>query len=261
MRTRTIQLQFINVLLCIAARRTACHLFGPEQGLLDEVEDFGKLVLLFYALYQSLLSVNLIKCHSIIIMCQCQPHRLLYTATARQKNTIDIVANTSASRRLHKHHKHNRESVQEQVAPPDYSEYSCDEINEMESRHQNDNGDFPQQQQQQQHGGSPRFDRCLFAKTCNGGDGIMFPSLFCSETTDYSGETTSTTGRESRGSNNKFSLYNSLSRALLIIGLSLVLLMLFRLLNSTTDEFFSPGLELFSLHLGLPPRFAGVVST
>lgn len=56
-------------------------------------------------------------------------------------------------------------------------------------------------------------------------------------------------------------MFESVTRILLILGLSLVLLLLFRLLNSTTDEFFSPGLELFSLHLGLPPRFAGVVST
>ena len=38
----------------------------------------------------------------------------------------------------------------------------------------------------------------------------------------------------------------------------LILTLFFRLLSSTTDEFFSPGLELFSLKLGLPPRFAGV---
>ena len=105
------------------------------------------------------------------------------------------------------------------------------------------------------------FDRCQFAKTCNGGDGILFPSLFCSEETTTA--TTSVLGvdNHTRGNGRRIqNMLQSISRILLIVILALVLLLLFRLLNSTTDEFFSPGLELFSLHLGLPPRFAGVVS-
>ena len=34
--------------------------------------------------------------------------------------------------------------------------------------------------------------------------------------------------------------------------------MLFVLLGSTADDYFSPALEQFSTKLGLPPRFAGV---
>jgi Ca2+/Na+ antiporter len=41
---------------------------------------------------------------------------------------------------------------------------------------------------------------------------------------------------------------------ILLLGLTL----LFRLLGSTADEYFSPSLEMFSVKLGLPPRFAGV---
>lgn len=40
--------------------------------------------------------------------------------------------------------------------------------------------------------------------------------------------------------------------------LLLLLTLLFRLLGSTADDFFSPALEMFSTQLGLPPRFAGV---
>jgi hypothetical protein len=113
----------------------------------------------------------------------------------------------------------------------------------MESRFFNDNNLHS----------SKKFDRCQFAKTCNGGDGIMFPSLFCTESESAAAKSTGI----KRQLNN---FLDTISHILLIIGLALVLLLLFRLLNSTTDEFFSPGLELFSLHLGLPPRFAGVVS-
>ena len=40
--------------------------------------------------------------------------------------------------------------------------------------------------------------------------------------------------------------------------LLLLLTLLFRLLGSTAEEYFSPSLEMFSVKLGLPPRFAGV---
>ena len=87
------------------------------------------------------------------------------------------------------------------------------------------------------------IDKCQFAKTCNDGQGVGFGSrLFCSTTS----------------SSSKSSFYSTISNTLTIILLLTTLLLLFRLLNSTTDEFFSPGLELFSLKLGLPPRFAGV---
>ena len=132
---------------------------------------------------------------------------------------------------LSKHHKKSFKDKQNKDQPMEYNNYSCGEINHMEKY-------LPS------HKGSNMvaFDRCNFAKTCDNGDGILFPSLFCTENSASGG----------------YSFI--ISKVLLIFGLSLVLLMLFRLLNSTTDEFFSPGLELFSLHLGLPPRFAGVVS-
>eukprot|EP00985_Skeletonema_marinoi_P012093 scaffold5773_cov149-Skeletonema_marinoi.AAC.1 len=95
------------------------------------------------------------------------------------------------------------------------------------------------------------IDKCQFAKTCNDGEGVGFgATLFCSSSTPRS----SSSSTSSSSSSHSSTIRNTLTILLLIT----TLLLLFRLLNSTTDEFFSPGLEHFSLQLGLPPRFAGV---
>jgi solute carrier family 24 (sodium/potassium/calcium exchanger), member 6 len=77
--------------------------------------------------------------------------------------------------------------------------------------------------------------QCNFARTCNQGAGVWAPSVFCSD---------------------------RFSRMFLCIILSpfmlLWLVLLFRLLGSTAEDYFSPALEMFSVKLGLPPRFAGV---
>jgi sodium/potassium/calcium exchanger 6 len=99
-------------------------------------------------------------------------------------------------------------------ADGDFSEYSCDEL----YRHAKD-----------------KATQCAYARTCNDGDGIFAPAVYCSER--YSSRT-----------------------LLLLLGapLALLLIVLFRILGSTAEEFFSPGLEMFSIKLGLPERFAGV---
>jgi solute carrier family 24 (sodium/potassium/calcium exchanger), member 6 len=78
--------------------------------------------------------------------------------------------------------------------------------------------------------------QCAFARTCNQGAGLWAPFVFCS--------------------------HNSLSRTAWLFILSPVmllwLLLLFRMLGSTAEDYFSPSLEMFSTKLGLPPRFAGV---
>jgi Sodium/calcium exchanger protein len=82
----------------------------------------------------------------------------------------------------------------------------------------------------------PGKAQCQFARTCNGGDGVWGSWVFCSPL--------------------------GMSVWLLFLLLSPVMIVwmvtLFRLLGSTAEEFFSPSLEMFSLKLGLPPRFAGV---
>jgi sodium/potassium/calcium exchanger 6 len=80
------------------------------------------------------------------------------------------------------------------------------------------------------------YEQCRFARTCNDGQGVWAPFVFCH--------------------------YNK-SRAItlfLIISPVMIIWMvtLFRLLGSTAEDFFSPSLEMFSVKLGLPPRFAGV---
>mmetsp|Transcript_19220 Transcript_19220/g.31924 ORF Transcript_19220/g.31924 Transcript_19220/m.31924 type:complete len:739 (+) Transcript_19220:51-2267(+) len=78
-------------------------------------------------------------------------------------------------------------------------------------------------------------DQCQFAKTCNQGQGLFASFVFCNKHISYKVWT-----------------------ALLSPFLLLWMMMLFRMLGSTAEDYFSPSLELFSLKLGLPPRFAGV---
>ena len=96
----------------------------------------------------------------------------------------------------------------------DFSEYSCDNLYE--------------------HAMNDTI-RCAYAQTCNDGDGIFAPIVYCSE--EYS------------------TRFLSLC---LGVPLALFLIILFRVLGSTAEEFFSPGLEMMSLEMGLPERFAGV---
>ena len=78
--------------------------------------------------------------------------------------------------------------------------------------------------------------RCLFARTCNDGEGIFLSNAFCN--------------------NERFS---PMGWCMLLSPVSLLwLLLLFRMLGSTAEDYFAPSLEMFSLKLGLPPRFAGV---
>lgn len=78
-------------------------------------------------------------------------------------------------------------------------------------------------------------DLCNYATTCNDGQGVWAPWVFCSS---------------------HLSIYASFAVLSPIAVLWMVTL--FRLLGSTAEDFFSCSLEMFSLKLGLPPRFAGV---
>jgi Ca2+/Na+ antiporter len=76
--------------------------------------------------------------------------------------------------------------------------------------------------------------QCQFAKQCNFGEGLVMSFVFCSQ-------------------------LNSEAYTLLLSPLWLTaLITLFRMLGSTAEDYFSPALEMFSVKLGLPPRFAGV---
>ena len=78
--------------------------------------------------------------------------------------------------------------------------------------------------------------RCLFAQTCNSNQGLQFSFIFC----------------------NKFNLSTTTWIIILSPFLLIWLVLLFRMLGSTAEDFFSPSLEMFSVKMGLPPRFAGV---
>uniref|UniRef100_A0A7S4R3X5 Sodium/calcium exchanger membrane region domain-containing protein n=1 Tax=Ditylum brightwellii TaxID=49249 RepID=A0A7S4R3X5_9STRA len=82
---------------------------------------------------------------------------------------------------------------------------------------------------------SSRDDQCTFARNCNGGDGIFAPFVFCNHSLPV------------------MAWFGILSPLLAVW-----LVTLFRMLGSTAEDFFSPSLEMFSLKMGLPPRFAGV---
>jgi Ca2+/Na+ antiporter len=80
------------------------------------------------------------------------------------------------------------------------------------------------------------YEQCQFARACNDGEGVWAPFVFCH--------------------------YNKFSAVSLFLVISPIMIVwmvtLFRLLGSTAEDFFSPSLEMFSVKLGLPPRFAGV---
>lgn len=78
-------------------------------------------------------------------------------------------------------------------------------------------------------------NQCNFARNCNQGEGVWAPFVFCSS-------------------------YFSTKFLCWVISPIIVVWMvvLFRLLGSTAEDYFSPSLEMFSVRLGLPPRFAGV---
>jgi Ca2+/H+ antiporter len=104
----------------------------------------------------------------------------------------------------------------------DYASYRCDEI-------------FIHTPSSSSSSSSPS-ERCLYARTCDEGSGILLPFVFCHTS----------------------HLSTLMWMILLSPPLLLLLTLLFRLLGSTADDYFSPSLEMFSTQLGLPPRFAGV---
>ena len=104
----------------------------------------------------------------------------------------------------------------------DYSADRCDEIFTKTTTGKSSNSEPSQ--------------RCLYARTCDEGDGLLLPFVFCHTSI------LSTTA------------WVIVLSPILLLGMAVV----FRLLGSTAEEYFSPSLEMFSFKLGLPPRFAGV---
>jgi Ca2+/Na+ antiporter len=78
--------------------------------------------------------------------------------------------------------------------------------------------------------------RCYFAQSCNSSQGLFASFIFC----------------------NTWNLSLSTWCYILTPLFTIWLVILFRMLGSTAEEFFSPSLEMFSMKMGLPPRFAGV---
>ena len=78
--------------------------------------------------------------------------------------------------------------------------------------------------------------RCLYAQTCNSNQGLFAAFVFCQT----------------------WNLSLSTWCSILTPFLTIWLVLLFRMLGSTAEDFFSPSLEMFSMKMGLPPRFAGV---
>ena len=78
-------------------------------------------------------------------------------------------------------------------------------------------------------------EKCDYARTCNNGTGIYMPIFYCSE--KYSTKT----------------LFTMTSPLLIFYTI-----LLFRVVGSTAEDYFSPALEYFSYKMRLPSRFAGV---
>ena len=134
--------------------------------------------------------------------------------------TYDVHNHRNLEQEDNNNNDDNNNNNADAVSDGDYSSYRCDEI-------------FVNTP-------SPKYDssnkRCEYAKTCDGGDGLLLPFVFCQIKFLSAG-----------------AWFGVLS-PILLMGITL----LFRLLGSTADEYFSPSLEMFSFKLGLPPRFAGV---
>ena len=92
--------------------------------------------------------------------------------------------------------------------------------------------------------------RCAFAHTCNNGQGVILPFVFCG--------VSSTSGRQGRGWDQLSAAARTECWCALLSPLFLLwLVLLFRVLASTAEDFFAPSPEMLSRRLGLPPRFAG----
>ena len=100
----------------------------------------------------------------------------------------------------------------------DYSEYSCHDLFATTP--------------------NPGSQQCRFARTCNNHEGVWLPFVFC---------------RNVGGKIGTLGWCGILSPFVL-----LWMIIMFRLLGSTAEDYFSPSLEYFSLKAKLPPRFAGV---
>jgi len=139
-----------------------------------------------------------------------------YYSTSRNNSARSTYTSTSITRHLEDANDDDssNSNSNNNSNDGDYSSFSCqyiyDEVSEAE-------------------------DVCNFAKTCNDGEGVWAPYIFCSST---------------------LSTYAAFSVLSPLVVMWMVIL--FRLLGSTAEDFFSCSLEMFSLKLGLPPRFAGV---
>lgn len=107
---------------------------------------------------------------------------------------------------------------------------------------------------------------CHYARHCHGGwpSTLLLPLILCRDV-DASAALPSSSNHEP-GHRRYSSTTNNMFRSSVFVRFVLppltlcYLYLLFRLLATTADSFFSPALETFSFELGLPPRFAGAVS-
>lgn len=117
---------------------------------------------------------------------------------------------------LGKHSKKHKKQLLLASQNHDFSAHSCQELNDKQVQEVLTSDSM-----------------CDFAQTCNDGEGLFAPTIYCHDNT-------------------------TTWMLLLFPPLILLLAVLFRILGSTAEEFFAPGLETFSLKLGFPERFAGV---
>ena len=153
----------------------------------------------------------------------------------------------------------------------DYSAYRCDEIfaNTHPSPSSSSSSSTTTATSSSTHGGYDK--RCMYASTCNGGDGLLLPFVFFltphNNRHDYDYDdastptltltSTTTMSTFARAAANAISLSTASWLAILSPLLLLQLTLLFRLLGSSADEYFTPSLSMLLSELGLPPRFAG----
>jgi hypothetical protein len=143
-----------------------------------------------------------------------------------------LFSNQSSHGHEHPHEHQSHRQLHHRGSHMDYSQYSCDHLNLYTSGGADLQGNGKKKLYREH---TNRTKQCAYAQSCNDGYGIYAPLVYCNEVISVN-------------------MWKWMVTPFVLVWL----VVLFRMVGSTAEDFFSPSLETMSLTLGLPPRFAGV---